>query len=221
MEWLSLIAFVITLIALAISLFALWAKWEEKPRLHIRLNDNYWVDDGGMRLVHLYVSNPSVHPLVGKLTYRQTAQKTLLQLEYSDYDGIKPKFSFEGRWSSNPAPRQFRLVNGERHEIFDPWLVQRGRFLDIVSDSKPEPVAIAVKFEGEEDCYGFTNESYEPNHLRDAKRKLPKGKYIVTATAISGEVSSEPVQFLLHNDGTSHSDLWLDIPRNQLDHQLN
>ena len=77
----------------------------------------------------------------------------------------------------------------------------------------PEQVAVAVKVDGEADCYGFTSKSYYGDHWRLPEYRLPLGTYRVTATAISGEVRSDSQEFLLHNDGTSLSDLWLDVPK--------
>ncbi|MHB1160082.1 MAG: hypothetical protein ACYC3V_07110 [Chloroflexota bacterium] len=212
MTWLSLVA-------LAISLFALFAKWQEKPRLKIFLRDNSHADGSRngvqWRFVHLTVENPRVPAIVGWFTYRQPARTTRLELGYSMIDGNREKFHFDGRWSGNPQPVQLRLINGKPQELFDPWLVFQGRFKDIVSGGSLEDVAIAVKLKGQDDCYGFTNESYEcPKPFWQlGEYRLPRGIITVTARAVSGEVTSKTTRFLLHNDGPALTDLWLDVPK--------
>ena len=210
-------------VALCVALFALFAKWQEKPRLRVVLpKDNHVMGQDAQsawRFVHVAVENPRLNPIVARLTYRQAAQDTRLQLEYSASDGSLPKFGFDGRWSGNPEPVQMRVVNGQLQLVFDPWLVHTGRFKAIVSGAGWEAVALAVKVQGDDDCYGFTNESYQidpsndKDHWRLSKYRLPKGTYRVTATAVSGEVRSKPEVFVLHNDGPDRTDLWLDIPR--------
>jgi len=204
-------------IALLISLFVLFAKWQEKPRLRVLLGKAPFSegedDTTRWRFAHISVENARAPRIVRWLTYRQTAQRTRLDLSFSAEDGTVPKFSFEGRWSANPEPYQERLIDGQVQKGFDPWLVHMGRFKDITSGDTPDEVAVAVKAEGETDCYGFTNESYYGHHWRVPEYRLPVGTYRITATAISGEVRSDSQEFLLHNDGPSLSDLWLDTPK--------
>jgi hypothetical protein len=82
-----------------------------------------------------------------------------------------------------------------------------------VAQSHPD-VAVAVKVEGDADCFGFTNESYEAGNVwRKSEYRLPMGHYIVKARASSGEIQSDTVRFVLRNDGPSLTDLWLDVPK--------
>jgi hypothetical protein len=109
---------------------------------------------------------------------------------------------------------QSRLVDGQEQALFDPWLVRTGRFQDIASGSKPPDVAVALKVEGDDDCYGFTNESYRgSNVLRIPEWRLPKGHFVVEARVVSGEIQSDVVRFILRNDGPLLTDLWLGVPK--------
>lgn len=208
--WLPLVAF-------AISLYALSAKWQEKPRLRVRLAEPV-VSEGEQdgvrwRFVHVAVENPQLPWVFRWLTYRQPARNTRLELAYFATGGTQPKFAFAGRWSANPEPVQQRLVDGRDQQVFDPWLVHLGRFRDISSGDRAQDVAVAIKVAGDEYCYGFTNESYrEGNVWRLAEYRLPKGHYSVEALAVSGEIRSRPVRFTLRNDGPALTDLWLDVP---------
>ncbi len=205
-------------IALGVSLFALYAKWQEKPRLRVFLADR-WMSEGGngnakWRFVHVAVSNPGAPWWLRWFTYRQSARNTVLQLRYSVPGGTGSKFELAGRWSGNPEPYQEKMVNSQVQRLFDPWLVHMGRFKDVVAEGSLEEVAIAVKIQGDDDAFGFTNESYNSdNYFRLPQYRLTKGSYVVTATAASGDVQSDPVRFVLHNDGPALTDLWLDIPK--------
>lgn len=208
---------ILPFVAVGLSLFALYAKWQEKPRLNIRLKPSFQAEggNGGMRwrFVHLAVQNPRSSRPVRWLTYRQPARGVRLELQYFAENGSLPKFEFEGRWSGNPQPYQEKLVNGEIQKQFDPWLVQMGRYRDVAAGAE-EDVAVAIKVGGDADCFGFTNESYlGANAFRLDEYRLPTGAYRVVATAVSGELRSSPAAFLLHNDGKALTDLWLDTPR--------
>lgn len=203
-------------VALAISLFALFAKWQEKPRLNVFLADR-WFSEGGRgnvkwRFVHVTVSNPPAPWWLRWFTYRQPARNTVLHLRYSVPGGTGSKFEYAGRWSGNPEPYQERLVNGQVQQVFDPWLIHMGRFKDMSAGGSLEEVAVAIKIDGDSDCFGFTNESYQGNYFRLPQYRLPTGSYVVTATATSGDFQSDPVRFILHNDGRALTDLWMDVP---------
>lgn len=209
---------VLSLVALAIALYALYAKWEEKPSLKVFLRKEYFADgprdERRWRFVHVTVANQPVRRWISWLTCRQTAENTRLELEYYDTGGTNPKFHFDGRWSGNKEPAQNRLVNGNIERVFDPWMIYQGRFRHVISGGSLEDVAVAVKIAGEDDCYGFTNESYDlgVTFWKREDYRLPKGRFIVRATAMCGQVRSKTEEFLLHNDGPSLTDLWLDKP---------
>src|SRR5450756_1446621 len=107
LNWLAIIAFLV-------SLYALIAKWQEKPRLRVFLSEKPYAEGSSerakWRFVHLTVENPAASRFVRWLTYRQSARNTHLELSYATLDGITPKFSFDGRWSGNPEPEQPRVV---------------------------------------------------------------------------------------------------------------
>jgi hypothetical protein len=214
--WLDSVRGWLPFVAFAISIYALVAKWQEKPRLSIRLADPVFsegLEGVRWRFVHIAVCNPQLSRVFRWLTYRQPARNTRVELAYYVPNGTRPKFQFDARWSGNPEPIQERIIDGERQSFFDPWLVHLGRYRDLASGDKPQDIAIALKVEGDPDCYGFTNEAYQSgNMLRVPEHKLPPGRYVVQAVAVSGEIQSQPTRFLLHNDGPALTDLWLDVP---------
>ena len=204
------------IVGTAAGLLGLWAKFMEKPQLKVQLGNTH--DDGGrtpddprLRLVHVEVVNPPIPRLLRWLTYRQSAQRVRLKVSYTPILGTKPKYSVEGRWTANPEPIEAPHVRGEKVLVFHPWLVYTGRFIDIASGDRGEEALVVIKRDGEEDCFVFDNEAYFP-HGVDPQKRLPKGTYRVTVTAIAGAVQSKPTEFLLFNEGPALEDLRLDIP---------
>jgi hypothetical protein len=76
---------------------------------------------------------------------------------------------------------------------------------------------VALKIEGDEDCYGFANESYAAGAVwRQPDYRLPRGAHRIVAQAVSGEIRSNSAAFILRNDGPNRSDLWIDVPRRRV-----
>jgi hypothetical protein len=67
---------------------------------------------------------------------------------------------------------------------------------------------IAIKYEGDPDCYIFTNESYRPEHNggRNFNWRLTQGRYRVRVT-VYYECGYVQRDFELSNDGTSRDDV--------------
>jgi hypothetical protein len=206
-----------------IALFTLAAKWQQRPQLLVRLDSNVkrrhstGTDaKGPFRFAHVIVQNTPNTPIPGVfklLTYRQPARRVRLKLEYFAVDGTYPKFSFDARWSENLAPVRTLRIDGAERVEFDAYRTHTGRYLDISSGEYSEPVAVALKQQGDKDCFGFTNERYEGGVARRRPEwRLPLGSHKIIATAVAGDVQSEPTEFILHNDGPDPTDLWIDQP---------
>ena len=68
-----------------------------------------------------------------------------------------------------------------------------------VSPGEEEPFNIAVRFDDEEDCYGWSNRSYFMPFWRPPDWKLPNGRYLVRVRVISSGNQCEGL-FRLIND---------------------
>jgi len=211
---------VLSRLGVFIALFSLAAKWQEKPQLLVKLDSDPQArysegadDEGPFRFVHVVVQNPPIPRVFKFLTSRQPARRVRLKLQYFAVGGTHPKFTFDARWSENLAPLRTLRVNGEERVEFDSYRIHTGRYLDIASGEHSEPVAVALKQEGDDNCFGYTNETYEGGVARRRSEwRLPLGNYKIVATAVAGDVQSEPAEFILHNDGPSLTDLWIDEP---------
>ena len=65
-----------------------------------------------------------------------------------------------------------------------------------------------MKFEGEPDCYIFTNESYLFPRWQNPQWRLPPGRYRIHITAYYERGSAE-TDFELRNDGPGRDDVSL------------
>jgi hypothetical protein len=71
-----------------------------------------------------------------------------------------------------------------------------------------ELVSVVVKFEGEPDCYIFTNESYVFPQWQNPDWRLPPGRYRLRVTVLSDRGRTQK-EFELRNDDQSRNDVRL------------
>jgi hypothetical protein len=88
----------------------------------------------------------------------------------------------------------------------------QARRIDVHGHSE-EPISIAVKFEGEPDCYIFTNESYLFPRWQNPSWRIPPGQYRLRVTVYYERGRAEK-DFELSNEGPRREDVrlnaWLD-----------
>src|SRR5271165_519563 len=109
--------------------------------------------------------------------------------------------SMVGRWANTPQPQPIVVPagGGQFLQVVDIDKYTRESRLDIYPGER-EPLDIAVRFDGDTDCYGWTNESHFAPRMRNSKWLLPTGIYLVKVTVT---VSGTPHVgcFRIHNDG--------------------
>ena len=102
------------------------------------------------------------------------------------------------RWSSQPQPvltsadgQNLRLVPDTSQVAVTPQV-------DILPGAS-EPLDVVVRYDGEDECYGWNNESYFVS-IRNPKWRLPKGRYAVEVRICSASEVCEK-EFRLTNEG--------------------
>jgi len=90
------------------------------------------------------------------------------------------------RWSGSPEPIAMRLVVDDKHIfIADPARFTLTPRIDVYP-GEAERLDVASRFDNEDECYGWSNESYFSNPVwRNPDWKLPSGRYLVKVTVIS------------------------------------
>ncbi len=108
----------------------------------------------------------------------------------------------QGRWKSLPEPvPSFGMLGDVQFNIWNPNIWQlAGSGMDIPAGEK-EKLDIAIRFDDEQDAFGWSNASYQPPTLwRNPKWKLGKGRHVVTVTVRAGGQKWTDA-FELNNDG--------------------
>ena len=159
---------------------------------------------GKTRLYHLSVKNQHV-PLFSFLVTTQPAWSCRAKLDLLDTEGRLVIGNINARWTSKPEPRARTGPGGML--LFDWSLVPQGRLCD-VHEHYPELLVVAIKEEGESDCYLFSNESYRDTtwRLKKPDWRVPKGEYRLRVTLL---YQRKPVceEFRVSNNGPSLDDL--------------
>lgn len=104
------------------------------------------------------------------------------------------------RWTNLPEPTPAILVIGEkRYPFFDPRKFEHFSRVDVHS-GESEIFNVASRFDDDDDCFGWSNESYYVEPIwRNQNWKLPKGRYLVHVSIISAGEKCQSL-FRLIND---------------------
>jgi hypothetical protein len=109
--------------------------------------------------------------------------------------------SMIGRWANLPAPSttSVRVQDGMVLNFLDIDQFNRQSFIDIYPADK-EPLDIAVRIDGDEECYAWSNEAYVAALGRNQNWRLSQGVYLVKVMiSVSGK--PDVFYFRLHNKG--------------------
>ncbi len=120
------------------------------------------------------------------------------------------------KWDASLEPSavkipQFDLTTGKVLLFFNAsnfvYYVQHANILDLNSKADPEYVAIAIKVDGDNNCYPFGGESYQYPDLRDRARMIPQGDYTLHVVISSDNMQSREYRFRLRNHGPTSQGL--------------
>jgi hypothetical protein len=115
------------------------------------------------------------------LLSRYTALQCQAEISFFRLDGQKI-FDMTGRWSGWPEPLALTgHVGGMPIQLVNPYyLSPEFRRVDIYP-RVPRKLDIAVRFDDESECYGWTTENYQ-EEWRSPSRRLPQGTFLVKVT---------------------------------------
>jgi hypothetical protein len=185
-------------------------EWARRPSLRIELGDDANSTDPLWRIVHVRVINQPLGGFFARFLLRNPAASCHVTLEFvSQSDGARRRA--RGKWSTRPQP--LATVPGEAGAlrlIFDPEKIPQTLTLDVSPTEGGEPVAVAIKHNGDPMAYAFDPAIYAHLNLRNGALALPHERYDVHVTAQAGEIKADPRRFVLHNDGTEYRDLRLE-----------
>jgi hypothetical protein len=106
------------------------------------------------------------------------------------------------RWVHSPQPAPVGIIQqgSSQFAVYDLDAYNRESRKDIYP-AESEPIDTVIRFDTDDDCYVWSNESYtNPHGARDPNRKLQRGVYLVRVkVSVSG--MTRVFRFRLHNDG--------------------
>ena len=165
-------------------LTALIIEKAKRPRLRIRTCDHSEHSDNGrpMGSVHLVVEHLGINWFKSWI-YPAPALACVAQIKILRTDRIEAlPAPYEARWIASQQPPEFKDAKGGIWPSVFELLKKR----DIFPHTE-EKIDVCIKYEGEDWCYVFNNDSYVHGY-RAEKHKLPSGIYIVEASVRSGDI---------------------------------
>jgi hypothetical protein len=139
-----------------------------------------------MRSLRIRVVNKPLPQWVGWM-YRNPALQCHGHITFHHLDGqnIYGR-SMILRWVRSPEPNPLIIQIGNQHGlVFDPIRITHIQKMDIYPNES-EDIDIAVKFDNEPECYGWSNENYfSIPQWRTPSWHIDKGRYIVKVNVLS------------------------------------
>lgn len=203
--FLAYLGFVLALVTFAVVDFF------RKPNFIIckgTINDH---PDGVWRFVHVNVVNLD-WPSWFFLFRRDIAKNTTAEIIFRDKGSRNQLFSIPGRWSYNLEPLE-EQGGGTK---FDLEKARVGGLINIspsidTNDLREGQLGIGIKYQDDNDCYGFSDESYkfavdqQANNFRKPEWRLRRGEYIFEVIVKSSRFATKK-SFLIENLGKDLSD---------------
>lgn len=152
------------------------------------------------RFLNLKLVNKSM-PRWFRWLSRETAMQCHGVLSFHHLDGQNVfGRSMPIRWSDSPEPTPIQVVVDEKTLfIVDPTRLTLESKIDVPA-GEAGVFAVAGRFDNEDECYGWSNESYFSNPIwRNPTWMLPRERFLVRATVISSGLKITKV-FRLVND---------------------
>jgi len=171
------------------------------------------------RFTHIAVENKRVCWLLRRITDRSAAYacQALIEVYFQGTRNRAIQQDIRARWSGTPELVQTVAIPTPAGTLTahvpDVTKLPQGRRMDIFA-SYTEEFDISLKFEGDPDCYIFSNESYlVPNPAanrpwRNPNWRLNVGDYDIVVKVLSGSITKEE-HFALENRGARREDMIL------------
>ena len=163
-------------------------EWYKSPKIRIEIAESADVRNGTLvrRFLQVDVINRPTWRWLRNIFSRESAAHAFGTIEFRHLDDTPLFPQMDGRWSASLEISQ--VVTGAIP--FSPNLIEPLRFRDIFSN-RIEPLTIAVKWGGEDECYGFNNISYFHPRFQNPIWRIPEGNFNVHVTISFGSETVE------------------------------
>ena len=156
---------------------ALALERNRKPKLSVKLNTTTNHQNPiKFNSVSVKLCNSKPSKWTSWFTHREAANGASAQIRFFCDDGRQYLVNaMPGRWAGSPQPPEVALANGQ----VTPYALLSMSYKEVFPGID-EQIDVAVRFPGEDECFGFTNSSYFQRAWgKDSNFKLDKGRYIV------------------------------------------
>lgn len=189
-----LLTFVGAFFGAVISILAsIYIEYQRKPKLYFTIEDppsnaSYpSAPAKEARFLRVQLRNRAMPKLL-KWLNREAALYCNGEIQFHHIDNGAPIFtrSMPIRWSSSDEPLSLQvLADGRVAQIFD-LAKYNAAFRRNCYPGSMEPIDVAARFDDDEDCYGWSNETYlSGKGWRNNDWKLPRGMFLVKVTVDS------------------------------------
>ncbi len=121
------------------------------------------------------------------------------------------------RFSRSPQPVPMQIVIGElRGVVVDPMRLSADSRIDVYP-GESTPLDVAVKFDNEDECYGWSNSNYHSDPpWRHPDWKLGQGRYLIAVTVYSSGQKCVGLFRLLNDSGPKEFRLESALPGDKI-----
>jgi hypothetical protein len=198
-------------------LTAMWVEYIRRPSLRLAIEDppidRDGVGLGRCRNLRIRLINESL-PWGLRWIQRAAALQCRGEITFHHLDDGQD-FLGRGmpvRWARSPEPIAPQIYDLQQHQpqfyIVDFSRANVESRIDVYPGEE-EILDVAVRFDGETDCYGWNNEAYG-NNWRTPRWRLPRGRYLVKVVVTSSGQKCVDV-FRLVNDTPQLTDFRLTV----------
>ena len=213
-DWNLVIGFLLGIIASGIA--AVFYERATSPLIEISLDERPLAmgenpDVPRFAFYHIRIRNvPSKLPY----TSRRPAWSSKATIEVFNIDGTRvitePIYA---RWPSQPEPTTPAVAGNQSINLIDFARLMNARKVDIHAH-EDEYISLAVKFEGQPECFIFSNESYLHNAWSNPAWRLNSGVYRVLVTVLYERGRAQRT-FTLTNQRTARNSVEIDYASTQ------
>jgi hypothetical protein len=183
LDWTLAIGFFLGIVASGIA--AVLYDWFTKPLIEISLDDRplamgQYPNLASLAFYHLKVRNL---PVKLPLASRKPAWSSKATIEVFKLDGARAiSDPIHARWTSQPEPLAPAVSGNQLINLVDFARLMTARKVDIHAH-EDEYISLALKYDGQPECYIFSNESYlHPPAWSNPAWRLDPGEYRIVAT---------------------------------------
>ena len=181
---------------------SIFIEFQRKPKLHFEIEEPPYDSkpSGGIkeaRFLRVLLCN---NPMPGFLKWlgRNAALQCYGDIQFYHLEDGAPVFSrlMPIRWAAADEPLTWQVRSDNAiAQLFDPTKYNASFQRNCFPGTK-ELIDVAVRFDDDEDCFGWSSENYLPDKgWRNPEWKIPKGRYLAKVTVqSSGETISAVFQ---------------------------